>query len=302
MELRGARVAICEANTCIGRHLVREFIARGARVVAVIDDASRSARLEADGASVRVADFRDCESLAGAFAGMDAVVASHIQLMAHWLAYEQYIESYVDRVIDILDGMHAARVARCVHISSVRVYRGHYPPSEEDCPRYGEADFAHAFNASAICRALSEDTASRYARKFGIGLTTLRPSEIFGAFDNAFIHRHTRAVRRKHFGFYPSFVRICPVYAGDVATAAIQALENPDCEGNVYNVAGEDRTLWEFADAWSQLDPLSTSRRIPVPIPFKRTYSSARIAHDLGWRPRSYAEAIAQILEWEAEA
>ncbi len=300
MELPGTRVAVCEANTCIGRYLVRQLISRGARAIAVISDASRTSRLEADGADVRIADFRNTEELATAFAGVEAVIASHAQLAAHWLSGELYIESYVDRVIDILAAMKGAHVRRCVHLSSVRVYRGHYPPSEEDCPRYGEGDFEHAFNASGIARALSEDTAWRYATKFGIGLTTLRPSEVYGAFDNSFIRWHERLIRRKYLALYPSLARIGQVYAGDVAEAAMLALENSNSVGNVYNVSGEDRTLWEFADEWSRLDPQSASRRLPIPVPFHRIYSRARIERDLGWRPRPYSAAIEEILAWEA--
>jgi nucleoside-diphosphate-sugar epimerase len=300
MELRGAQVAVCEANTCLGRYFIRQLVARDAQAIAVISDPGRAARLEADGASVRIADFRDSESLAAAFSGVDAVVANHQQLTAHWLAYEQYIESYVERVIDILVAMNAAHVSRCLHLSSVRVYRGHYPPSEEDCPRYREGDYAHAFNASGICRALSEDTASRYAKKFGIGLTTLRPSEVFGAFDNTFVRWHEALIRRQRFTFYPSHARICPVYAGDVAEAGMLALENPESVGDVYNVSGDERTLWDFAETWARLDAKSAPVRIPLPIPFERIYSSARISSALGWRPRADADAIAEILAWES--
>ena len=64
-------------------------------------------------------------------------------------------------------------------------------------------------------------------------------------------------------------------------------------------MTGEDLSLWEFADEWASQDPACVSRRLPLPIVYRRNYTSARIKRDLDWTPRSYREGIRETLALE---
>jgi nucleoside-diphosphate-sugar epimerase len=96
-------------------------------------------------------------------------------------------------------------------------------------------------------------------------------------------------------------LRFWLVYAGDVAEAAARSLESPIAEGRAYNVSGDDRSTWEFAEAWARVAPQS-ALRIPLPLPYRRIYSGERIREELGWRPRSYEAGIRELLATERAA
>ena len=170
----------------------------------------------------------------------------------------------------------------------------------ENHPRYGEGHKPHRFNGYKVSKALAEETAWRYASKYEIDLTSLRPSVIYGAFDRNFLRWHKRALRMRPIAIYPYYARLCLVYAGDVAEAAMLSLENATATGRSYNVTGADRRLWEFADAWTAQDAACQSRRLPVPVPYRRHYDSGRIKRDLEWTVRSYADGIRETLALEA--
>jgi len=164
----------------------------------------------------------------------------------------------------------------------------------EDHPLYDAATRGNRFNAYGLSKALSEEAAWRLAGKAGIALTALRPSGIYGAFDRNFTRVHNVTL-------YPVCMRFCLVYAGDVAEAAARSLESPIAEGRAYNVCGDDLSTWEFAKAWARVSP-RTALRIPLPLPYRRTYSGERIREELGWRPSSYEAGIRELLATEGAA
>lgn len=295
------RVAVTGATGLLGGYLIRGLLQRGARPTAVVRNPRLAEPLRSLGAEVRTADLADVDALRAAFDGADCVIgnAALVSLKPH--PFSRYLDVNVEGTIHCFEAMRAAGVARAIQISTVGIYyRGRHGLVDEDHPRYGEGHKAHRFNGYKVSKALAEETAWRYASKYEIALTSLRPSVMYGAFDHNFLVWHKRALRMRPFAIYPYFARLCLVYAGDVAEAAMLTLEKSTAAGRAYNVTGEDLRLWDFADAWETQDAACQERRLPIPVPYRRNYNSDRIKRDLGWSARSYSEGIRETLALES--
>jgi nucleoside-diphosphate-sugar epimerase len=211
------------------------------------------------------------------------------------------VRTNVDGTVHVFEAMTRAGVRRAVQISSVSAYRSYRPPVQEDHALYDAATPGNRWNAYGLSKALSEKAAWGLAEKAGIALTALRPSGIYGAFDRHFTRVHKLLTTRIPVTLYPAFMRICLVYAGDVAEAVARSLECPVAEGKAYNVVGDDLSTWEFAEAWARASARHAFR-IPLPLPYRRIYSGERIRGELGWRPRSYEAGIRELLASEGAA
>ena len=301
MKLGGATVAVTGATGFLGRYLVRALALRGARVLGVVRAPERGRELHALGVELRRADLAEPESLALAFAHADAVISNAALLSLRPRAWQEFVRTNVDGTVHVFEAMAARGVPRAVLISSVSAYRDYRPPVEEDHPLYDVAPRGHRCNAYGLSKALSARAAWRLAQSAGIALTVLRPPGNYGAFDRNFTRVHKLLLTRSPVTFYPVFMRLCLVYAGDVAEAAVRALEHPIAEGKAYNVPGDDLSTWAFARAWARAGGRA-GFCIPLPLPYRRIYSGERIRRDLGWRPRPYEAGIRELLETEAAA
>ncbi len=301
-ELMTKRVAVTGATGLLGGYLIRALLQRGANPIAVVRNPQLAAPLRSLGVEVRTADLGDVAALTRAFESADTVISNAALVSFKPHPFSRYLDVNVEGTIHVFNAMKTAGVGRGIQISSVGIYRGHRTRVDEDHPRYGETHRHHRFNGYKVSKALSEETAWRYASKYKIDLTSLRPSVLYGAFDRNFGMWHKRALRMRPLAPYPYFARFCLVYAGDVAEATMLALENPTSSGKAYNVTGDKSSLWEFADAWMAEDPECQSRRLPLPIRYRRSYSCGRIRRDLGWKTRSHVEGIRETLALEDES
>lgn len=298
-RLTSIRVAVTGATGLLGGYLIRGLLQRGARPIAVVRNPRLAEPLGSLGVEVRSADLADVRALARAFTGVDCVIANAALVSLKPHPFSRYLDVNVEGTIHVFEAMRIAGIQRAIQISTVGIYRGHHAPADEDHPRYGEGHKTHRLNGYKVSKALAEETAWRYASKYEIALTSLRPSVLYGAFDRNFGVWHKGALRLRPFAPYPYFARFCLVYAGDVAEAAMLSLENPTAAGRAYNVTGEDLRLWDFAEAWIAQDSACQSRRLPLPIVYRRDYTSERIKRDLGWTARSYGEGIRETLALE---
>ncbi len=298
MDLRKVTIAVTGATGFLGRYLVDTLRRRGARVIGVVRNRARVPEL-AKTIELRQADLCDPDSLARGFEGADGVV-SNAALLSLWpRSWRTYLRANVEGTTNVYRALAASGVARVVQISSVGVYRGHDPPVSEDHPTFDEATRGNHLNAYSLSKALSERAAWRMAEEHDISITVLRPSGIYGAFDSTFTAVHKRLIGAFPITLYPCWMRLCLVYAADVAEAAALSFEQSISVGRSYNVTGEDRSIWEFANAWKRAGGRSALIRIPLPIAYRRRYNSNRIRRELGWESRSYEDGIRELLERE---
>ena len=299
MRLAGATIAVTGATGFLGRYLVEELLQRGARVIGVVRNPDRVPALRERGVELRRADLAERDRLEAGFRGADAVVSNAALLSLRNQPWPEYVRTNVDGTVNVCEAAAAAGVRRIVHVSSVGVYRGsRQRVVSEDHVQYGPDVQPRRLNAYPLSKALAEQAAHRLARVHRLELTVLRPSGIYGAFDRNFMPVF-RAFMWPKLTLYPAYFRLPLVYAGDVAEALALALEKPAAVGRAYNIAGEDRSAWDFARAWRHAGGRSPWLMLPVPFPYRRIYDTSRALSELGWRARPYLDGLREALALE---
>ncbi|HLY39141.1 MAG TPA: NAD-dependent epimerase/dehydratase family protein [Candidatus Binatia bacterium] len=298
--MTGHTVAVTGATGFLGRYAVDALLRSGAHVVGVVRNPDRVPSLAARGVEMRRADLADRKALAAGFAGADAVVSNAALFSLGNRRWEDHERANVEGTQNVFDALADAGVRRAVHVSSVAVYRGHQPPMNEDAPQLGPDTRRTPTNVYSISKAVSEQLAWRLARERGIELTAVRPCAIYGAFDPNF----TRIFRRLiglPVTVMPAWFHLALVYAGDVADGIVRALERPASVGRVYNLTGDDVSVWSFADAWRAAGGPSAQLMVPIPVPMTRVYDTTRARTELGWSNRSYVDALRETFALEAQ-
>ena len=327
-------VLVTGGSGLIGSHVIEALRSRGETVRALVRPASRAA-VEQLGAEAVPGDVTDLaawraatqDGKAGRTGAVRAIVhaAALVQRRGSW---EQYVALNVDATRLAAQAARAAG-ARLVHVSSVAVYGGvaAYGPEPErrteDFPfsPIAERDFYGRTKRMA-------EAVVREAARDGLSAVALRPSVVYGERDRLFTPRVLRVVR---LGVVPRIGpgtnRLSTVYAGNVAAAAVAALDAPVSGFRAYNVTSDAAPLLTqrefFAACAAALG--SRLRTIPVPAPLARLamtlWTSPRLARaaasfitgenpyvddlarrELGWQPPfAAADAVRRTVRWFAE-
>lgn len=298
--LAGRVVAVTGATGFLGRHLVDDLLAQGARVVGLVRNPDRVPSLAARGVELRRADLGDRAALARGLAGVDHLISNAALFSLEKSGWDEHLRTNLDGTRNLLEAAIEVGVRRVVHVSSVAVYRRRvFGSIAEDAPQLRAHDRGRPRAAYGVSKALSEQLAWQLAGEAGLRLSCVRPCAIYGAFDPNFTPR-LRSVLGGRVALVPAFCHFPLVYAGDVARGTVACLEREISVGKAYNLAPSEESLGEvaraFAAAGEPVAPLWL--RVPLPIPMRFDCSLARA--DLGWRPTPAREAVVDLRRREA--
>lgn len=231
----GRTILVTGAGGFIGRHLVRDQLARGRRVIAVDVDLRRLEAMQLDGhLSCRSLDVRDTEGLRSSVRECDTVyhlAAVHLEVLADDACYDDVNR----RAAGDLAGMAAEEgVRRFVHCSSVGVYGPlrNLPADEETPPA---PDIAYERSK------LAGEVAVREASSRGsLSTVVLRPAWVYGPLCPR-TFKLLRAVAQRRF-FFAGRGDNCrhPVYITDMLEAFELAAVQPLPSGETIIVAGPE--------------------------------------------------------------
>jgi len=227
----------------LGRRIVQCLLRRDlrVRVASRNPQAVLSAGAEREGVSLVRADLRDAASVAEAVAGSAAVVNA--------------VGHYVEK---------RGATFHAIHVEGARTVAA-------ECREHGVARLLHISGIGADAEARSP-----YVRSRGLGeaavravfdrATIFRPSVMF-AKDDAFLNTLLSLVRRAP--AIPLFARgetkLQPVFAGDVAEAAAQAL-SVETPAALYALGGSQ--IYSYAQLLSMVMNFTGRRPRLVPLPF----------------------------------
>ncbi len=194
------------------------------------------------------ADIHDDATLARLLQGQDAVVNLVAQLHGTEASFSKV---HVELPRRLLQACAAAGVRRVLHVSALSV-----PNQQPDmAPSRYLRSKAHG------------ESLLHAAAQFGaIDLTVLRPSVIFGA-DDKFLNLFARLQHA-----YPAALPLAggkavfePVWVEDVAQALVNALQQPQSIGEIYEACGPERyTLTELVQLAGRLSGVRGGRGHPV--------------------------------------
>jgi uncharacterized protein YbjT (DUF2867 family) len=239
-------VTVFGGSGFVGRHLVRALAKAGWRVRVAVRRPDLAGHLQPLGAVGQIhgvqANLRYRDSIAHAVAGADAVV--NLVGILHESGRQKFATVQAQGARFVAEEAAKAGIANLVQLSAI----GADAASESDYARskaQGEAGVRAALPGAVI----------------------LRPSIVFGPEDK-FFNRFANLAR-----FTPALplvgggeTRFQPVYVGDVAEAALAALEGRAKPGTTYELGGPE--VRSFRELLEYILATTNRKRMLVPLPF----------------------------------
>jgi nucleoside-diphosphate-sugar epimerase len=257
-----SRVLVTGATGFIGGAVARALAGRGDDVRALVRD---PARLSADGAEPVRGDLADAGSLAVAAEDVDAVVHC-AGVVSDWLPAEEIRRVNVEGTGRVLDACRTAGVRRLVHLSSLAVLGSrHHRGTDESAP-YAPSD---AYGAAKI------ESERLVLASGGVEAVVLRPGFVYGPGDNQFLPRLLDSLAQGRFAYVGDGSKLLNVVdVGDIAAAALLALDTPAAAGQAYNLTdGTQTSLRTFVEAVAdEAGYQRPARSIPPPVAFLAAY------------------------------
>ncbi len=313
------RVFVTGASGLVGAWLVKDLLARGATVVALVRDEDPQSEL------FRSGDIRRISVTSGSledFLTIERTVSEHEPDTVFHLAAQpivgvahrfplQTFESNVRGTYHLLEAcrLHASLVKRVVVASSDKAYgEGPDLPYTEEMPLRGR----HPYEVSKSCADL---IAQGYHHTWGLPVGIARCGNIYGGGDLNWSRIVPGTIRSFLRGERPVirsdglFVRDY-IYVKDVVRAYLRvadALEEPGQRGEAFNFSPESRlTVLDLVGAIQRLmgcghlppDVQNTARG-----EIREQYLSSEKARGaLGWRPEfTLEQGLAETIAWYRE-
>lgn len=313
---RGRRVFVTGATGLVGSWLVKDLLALGARVVALIQDADPQSELCRSGDVQRVAaingpleDFRTLERAINAHE-IETVFhlgAQTIVGVAHRSPLPTF-ETNVRGTYNLLEAcrVHKEMVGRIVIASSDKAY-GEQPvlPYTEDMPLRGR----HPYEVSKSC---AEFIAQSYHHTYGLSVAIARCGNVYGGSDlnwsrivpgtiRSFL-RCERPVIRSDGRYVRDYIYVKDVVRSYMCLA--ECLDNTQVAGEAFNFSTESRT--EVMAIVSAIQKMMGCEHIKPEIRnnargeiYSQYLSSAKARNVLGWVPEYDLEAgLEETIAW----
>ncbi|CAG9164609.1 hopanoid-associated sugar epimerase [Cupriavidus pinatubonensis] len=318
------------ASGFLGSAVVRQALARGWRVRALVRATSPRANLDGLPVEVFEGDMRDPAALASAMRGVRYLfhVAADYRLWAP--DPEEIVRTNVDGTMAVMEAAQEAGVERVVYTSSVATLRvaGASAPVDETAALTPH----EAIGAYKRSKVLAERVVERMVAERGLPAVIVNPSTPIGPRDV----RPTptgRIIVEAATGKIPAFVEtgLNLVHVDDVAAGHFQALERGRI-GERYILGGDDvmlqQMLRDIADLCGRRPPTVQLPRWPLyPLahaaeavaritrkePFitvdglhmskyRMFFRSDKARQELGYQPRPYLDGLRDALDWFREA
>lgn len=220
----------------LGSHIAEQLVRRDYPVRALCRAGSDTAFLESIGVEIYPGDLNDVDAIRTAMGGVDAVYHAAARV-GDWGPWEDFVKVTIDGTRNMLNAAEEAGVRRFLHISSISAY-GH--PNEKGLVLDETAPLGRQlYKWSYYSRAKVEAEKHVWAmhEKGRLPVTVIRPSWLYGPRDRATMPRIIDKIRRRKVKLVGDGTnRLNVAHAGNVAEAAIMAVESERSAGEAYNV------------------------------------------------------------------
>lgn len=266
-------ILVTGAGGLVGTHVLEALRARGERPSprALVREHSR-ALVESLGAEPFIGDVTDAITWQRAAQGVRAIIHAAALVASHD-SYEEFTRVNVGGTRLALDAARRSG-ARLIHVSTVAVYgrtavyQAGAQAVTEDYPfqPLPERDYY------ARSKRAAEQLVQQEAVRGGLSVVAIRPNVIYGERDLLFTRRLIANIKRRVLPqIGPGTNHLSCVYAGNVASAIVAALDSPTRPGfRAYNVTQDARPQLiqrDFFAAFAEALGVRPIRvRIPVPL------------------------------------
>ena len=254
--MHAERILVTGAGGLIGKHLVPMLRERGHSVVVL---SRRATTAGEDGVEVRRGDLSDPASLGEALLGCTSVIHAAGELFDAARMRATNVEG-TRNLLRALPGT----VRHVVHVSSIGVIG---PVAGVDVDEGATCAPQSEYERTKL---EAERIALQLAASSGVGVTVLRPTNVFGEREDkgrpdSFLAL-LGAIQKRRFVFFGREAMSNYVYAGDVAAACVAAVDL--CPGGLIHL-NDPSSLEEFVSLAAQaLHVAPPTLRVPIPIAY----------------------------------
>lgn len=313
------RYLVTGATGFVGRALVRQLVAAGHEVVALVRDPEAAADLAHAGVTLYRGDVVDAESILPALRGTDGVFH-----LAAWyrvgVRKPRAEEINVDGTANVLGAAWEAGVAKIVHTSTLAVFSDTKGQVVDETYRY---DGPHLSEYDRT-KWLAHYRVARPLAARGAPVVIVQPGVIYGPGDHSQTGHLITAYLRRRLRYLPAGNAVCWGHVEDTAAGHLLAMERGRI-GEDYIIAGPPHTLMEAFQIAHEVTGIPLPRlRVPARpvrglsrvltgasrlLPFLSgpaeltrlagvTYlgDSAKAREELGFAPRSLEDGFAELL------
>jgi len=269
-------IALTGATGGVGCEIALAARARGFEVRALVRDPSRARLLEQAGVRLVRGDLENAAALEELARGVDAFVHTAAQV-GDWGKPEDFRRVNVGGTLACVEAAARGGARRFVQLSSVAVY------GRPERGVIGEEYGVHAFGRPyEDTKGESERLAFERGRELGLGVASVRPPAIFGAYDRQLLPRLLGQLRNRQVMYIDGGrAPFNCVDARDVADAVLRCAERPEAVGEAFNVAASPPpTFREIVEA---LCAASGLRQPKLSVP-KGVAMAAALALQAGFR------------------
>lgn len=303
----------------MGRHLAKKCLEQGYSVSGLDIDGGGLAELSKQGVDVVEGSVLDDSLLTRFCEGVDVVVhtAAMMKEDGDWSTFREINVNGTDTVARIAS---QSGVQGFIHVSSVMVYGYNYPEHvDEDGPLKGEN------NPYCQTKIESEVAALKYHSETGMGVTIVRPGDVYGRGSIPWVLRPLEMLEQRMLilpGKGEGMMN--PIHVHDLVRVYLRIIERGQF-GDVYNVTdGQPVTFYDYFCRLAKIGGKKSPPRLPYPlllvaflfipktiatksaIDFVRRpfgYSNERVKSHLGFEPQiSLQEGLADIEQWLNES
>ena len=268
------------ATGLLGSHIVEQLVQRGRPVRALVRRNSDTRWLRAQGVEIVHGDVTDRASLEAAMRGIRCVYHAAARV-GDWGPWSEFVAVSIDGTRNVLDAVRDQKVPRLVYVSSISVFghpEGDGRVIDETAP-IGVNVFKWSYYTRAKVEA--EKMVMDDYRRYGIPVTIVRPSWMYGPRDRASLPRMANLIRKGKIKLVgPGDNRLNVTYAGNVAECCILAADAPHSIGQIYNACSDgDITQKQFVDLLAKelgCPPVTKS------VPYKLAYNAAFLMEVFG--------------------
>lgn len=281
-------VLITGASGFTGAHVVREFLASGKSVRAMVRSEEKGVALKKAGAEVVLADLADKESLKDAVRGVSGVVHVAALFRQAGLPESEFQKINVEGTRALLDYSVQFGVRRFVHCSTVGVHGNvESPPADEESP-FNPGDMYQRSKLEA------EMLVRSYLESGALSGVIIRPAMIYGPHDTRTRKLFSMISKRLFMYVGKGDRSVHFIDVRDLARAFLQAFEKRELTAKTYIIAGQEAMpLYELVNRIALIVNVPTPR-IHIPVKPLQAIGSLceAICTPLGINPPIYRRRV----------
>jgi len=258
-------VLVTGINGFIGSHVARRLVTLGCEVRGIVRPTSDLSLIRGLELKLFHGDVTDRPSLQEPMRDVDTVI--HVAgLASDWGPYGLFYAVNVGGTRNVAETASRSAVERFVHIGTTAV---HGFPGFRDLPE--SAPMSRTPFPYCETKKIAERWLFDFARTCDMGVTSIRPGNVFGPLDHTFIKKYLDAMTTGKAGYIDGGRHLtAPVYVENLVQAIVSACTCPGVEGEAITITDGLTITWkEFTERFASELGIGPPRlSIPFPVAY----------------------------------